>query len=435
MTDQTRPAWSATLPLTIGFVALALLIGGVGVWSLRTQIAGAVIAQGTIVVESNRQVVQHPEGGIVGEILARDGDHVKADQLLVRLDDRLLRSELAVTDAQLLELRARRARLEAERDGREDVTFPVSLIEVAASRADALDQVNGQRALFFARRETLEGESNQIKERIAQTGNQIDGVQAQLTALQTQQTLINEELRDQESLLERGLVQQQRVSSLRREAARLAGEIGKLTADIAQHRGQIAALKIDRMRLASSRREEAIVTLRDIQYREIELSENRLNLLERLARTEILAPVDGIVYGSTVFALKSVLRAADPLMYIIPQDQPLVVSARIDAIHIDQVHIGQPATLRFTAFDQRQTPEVFGIVADVSADVFTDEATGLSYYRAEVLPNADELIKLKRQHLLPGMPVEAYLRTDDRTPLSYLTKPMTDYFARAMREG
>ena len=295
--------------------------------------------------------------------------------------------------------------------------------------------MNGQRALFFARRETLEGESNQIKERIAQTGNQIDGVQAQLTALQTQQTLINEELRDQESLLERGLVQQQRVSSLRREAARLAGEIGKLTADIAQHRGQIAALKIDRMRLASSRREEAIVTLRDIQYREIELSENRLNLLERLARTEILAPVDGIVYGSTVFALKSVLRAADPLMYIIPQDQPLVVSARIDAIHIDQVHIGQPATLRFTAFDQRQTPEVFGTVADVSADVFTDEATGLSYYRAEVLPNADELIKLKRQHLLPGMPVEAYLRTDDRTPLSYLTKPMTDYFARAMREG
>ena len=435
MTDQTRPAWSATLPLTIGFVALALLIGGVGVWSLRTQIAGAVIAQGTIVVESNRQVVQHPEGGIVGEILARDGDHVKAGQLLVRLDDRLLRSELAVTDAQLLELRARRARLEAERDGREDVTFPVSLIDVAASRADALDQVNGQRALFFARRETLEGESNQIKERIAQTGNQIDGVQAQLTALQTQQTLINEELRDQESLLERGLVQQQRVSSLRREAARLAGEIGKLTADIAQHRGQIAALKIDRMRLASSRREEAIVTLRDIQYREIELSENRLNLLERLARTEILAPVDGIVYGSTVLALKSVLRAADPLMYIIPQDQPLVVSARIDAIHIDQVHIGQPATLRFTAFDQRQTPEVFGIVADVSADVFTDEATGLSYYRAEVLPNADELIKLKRQHLLPGMPVEAYLRTDDRTPLSYLTKPMTDYFARAMREG
>ena len=351
MTDQTRPAWSATLPLTIGFVALALLIGGVGVWSLRTEIAGAVIAQGTIVVESNRQVVQHPEGGIVGEILARDGDHVKAGQLLVRLDDRLLRSELAVTDAQLLELRARRARLEAERDGREDVTFPVSLIEVAASRADALDQVNGQRALFFARRETLEGESNQIKERIAQTGNQIDGVQAQLTALQTQQTLINEELRDQESLLERGLVQQQRVSSLRREAARLAGEIGKLTADIAQHRGQIAALKIDGMRLASSRREEAIVTLRDIQYREIELSENRLNLLERLARTEILAPVDGIVYGSTVFALKSVLRAADPLMYIIPQDQPLVVSARIDAIHIDQVHIGQPATLRFTAFD------------------------------------------------------------------------------------
>lgn len=428
-----RPSYSARLPLFVGFIALALLVGGVGVWSVRTQIAGAIIASGMIVVENNRQVVQHAEGGVVGEIAARDGDVVDAGALLVQLDDTLLRSELSVAELQLIELRARRARLEAERDDADEIVFPDGLMDFG--QAQAAEQMAGQQKLFEARRVSLEKEQSQIAERIKQTGNQIVGAEAQLTALAIQEELITEELTDQETLLEKGLVQAQRVSTLRREAARLAGEIGKLTADVAQFRGEIAAFEIERLKLETTRRETAIVELRDIQFRELELAERRRSLLERLSRLDIRAPVGGIVYGSSVFAQNAVVQPAEPLMFVVPQDQPLIVSARVDSIHIDQVHVGQTASLLFTAFNQRLTPEVTGRVIAVSADVFQDEVTGLTYYKVDLIPLEEELPKLDDQELLPGMPVEAHLKTDDRTPLSYLTKPLTDYFGRAMREG
>ncbi len=425
------PRYSARLPLVVGITALALLIGGLGFWSVRTQIAGAIISQGLIVVENNRQIVQHAEGGVVGEIAARDGDVVEAGALLVRLDDTLLRSELSVAELQLIELRARRARLEAERDGADSIDFPDDLADLG--KQDAAEQIEGQRALFAARSVSLEKEQSQIAERIKQTGNRIEGANAQLNALAIQEELITTELIDQESLFERGLVQAQRVSTLRREAARLAGEIGQLTADVAQLRGEIAAFEIENLRLETSRRESAIVELRDIQFRELELAEQRRSLLERLSRLDIRAPVGGIVYGSSVFGQNAVVQPAEPLMYVVPQDQPLIVSAKVDSIHIDQVHVGQSATLRFTAFNQRLTPEVTGQVIAVSADVFQDEVTGLTYYKVDLIPLEEELPKLESQELLPGMPVEAYLRTDDRTPISYLTKPLTDYFGRAMR--
>jgi HlyD family secretion protein len=428
-----RPTYSARLPLIVGFAALFLLVGGVGLWSVRTQIAGAIIANGIIVVENNRQVVQHAEGGVIGRIEARDGDSVPAGALLLKLDDTLLRSELSVTDLQLVELGARQARLRAERDDAATIVFPSALLSL--EDAAASEQIEGQRKLFEARRNSLERENSQISERIKQAGNQIEGAEAQLTALATQETLIREELTDQEALFEKGLVQAQRVSTLRREAARLAGEIGKLTADVAQFRGQIAAFEIEALKLETTRREAAITELRDIQFRELELREQKRSLEERLSRMEVRAPVSGIVYGSTVFALKAVIQPGETLMYVIPVDQPLIVNARVEAIHIDQVFVGQTATLRFTAFNQRQTPEVIGQVAGVSADVLQDELTGQSYYRVDLIPLTDELPKLEEQELLPGMPVEAYLRTDDRTPLSYLTKPLTDYFGRALREG
>ena len=400
-----RPVYSARMPLMVGWLALVLLVGGIGMWSVRTQIAGAIIAPGMIVVENNRQVVQHAEGGVIGEIRARDGSRVAAGDLLIRLDDTLLRSDLAIAEHQLIELRARRARLAAERDGAESVVFPDNL----ASSDAAAEQIDGQRKLFEARRETLSKEVSQIAERIEQTGNQIEGAQAQLDALAIQQELILSELEDQDSLLQRGLVQASRVSTLRREAARIAGEIGKLRSDVAQFRGQIAAFEIEKLKLVSTRQENAIVELRE--------------------------PVSGIVYGSTIFAEKAVIQPAEPLMYLVPQDQPLIVSARVEAIHVDQVHVGQPATLRFTSFNQRLTPEVLGQVTAVSADVFQDEITGMNYYRVELTPLTEELAKIEEQQLLPGMPVESYLRTEDRTPLSYLTKPLTDYFGRSFRES
>ena len=435
MSEIQRPKWRAGMPLTIGFIAIFLLVGGIGVWSVNTRIAGAVIASGMIVVESNRQVVQHLEGGTVGEIAARDGDRVAAGDLLVRLDDTLLSSELNVVETQLIEIRSRRARLEAEREEAKDIEFDADLLELAKDNPEAREQIEGQRQLFFARAETMQRELEQIGERIAQTENQIEGTEAQLAALAIQEELISDELVDQEQLFEKGLVQIQRVSQLRREAARLSGELGELTSQVAQLKGQIAAFEIEKLRLETARREEAIVTLRDLQYRELELAEQRLSLRERLARLDVRAPVSGIVYDSAVNTVNAIIQPAEALMFVIPQDQPLVVSARVDAIHVDQIFVGQPASLRFTAFDQRLTPEIFGTVSDVSADVFQDEVTGLNYYRVELLPQEGELVKLNDQALLPGMPVEAFLKTADRTPLSYLTKPMTDYFGRALREG
>lgn len=429
MTD--RPRYSARLPLAVGFSAIALLLGGVGLWSVRTEIAGAVIAGGMIVVENNRQIVQHGEGGIVGEIHARDGDRIAKGDLLIRLDGTLLRSDLAIADLQLLELRARQARLEAERNGDDRLVIPDDL----AASPDAARQIDGQRTFFTARRDTLAKALNQIEEQIRQTFDQIDGTEAQIDALTRQRDLIAAELADQATLLEKGLVQASRVSALRREAARLDGEIGRLTAESARLKGQAAAFEIDKLKLVSDRTEAAIAELRDLRVRELELTEERRRLSERLARLEIRAPVAGIVYGATVFAERAVIQPAEPLMYIVPQDQPLIVSARVEAVHIDQVHVGQAALLRFTAFDQRQTPEIGGDVIAVSADVIHDERTGLNFYRVDLLPSAEDLIALDRTALMPGMPVEAYLRTDTRTPLSYLTKPLTDYFNRAMREG
>ncbi len=432
-TPANRRYRRATLPLVVGFSALLLLIGGLGVWSVYTRLAGAVVASGLIEVESNRQVIQHPDGGVVGEILAKDGETVKAGQALIQFDDTLLRSELAIIDGQLSELSARKARLVAERDGAAEIMFDHALLELAALDDEVKEQVDGQQNLFEARRSSTEQETEQLGEQILQNKAEISGAQAQLEALHIQMDLFGNELRDQQVLLEKGLAQSVRVSALQRERADLLGNIGGLEANIARIKGQIAALNIEILRLGTSRREEAITTLRDLQYRQIELAERKLGLVERLDRLGVRAPVSGVVYGSAVFAVRSVVQAGAPIMYVIPQDQPLVIAGRIEPIHIDQVYLGQPAGLRFSAFEQRVTPELTGHVTAVSADAFTDEVTGQTYYRVEVLPDEGEMAKLGDKTVLPGMPVEIFIKTDERTPLSYLTKPLTDYFSRSMR--
>lgn len=427
--------WSAKGPLLIGGLALLVLVGVIGVWSVQARIAGAVIASGMVQVENNRQVLQHPQGGVVGELLVKDGDIVAAGEVLLRFDDTQLRSELAIIEGQLFELLARKARLQAERDGRDTLLPSDALLTEAAGDPSVKDLIDGQQRLFEARADTLRQSAEQIAEQIAQAGNQIDGADAQLDALETQKALIEIELRDARSLFEKGLTPASRVSALQREQARLLGEIGNLTARVAQLRGQIADLSIERIALTTRLREEAISTLRDQQFQEVELVQRRLSTLDTLSRTDLRAPVGGVVYDSRVFALQSVVSPAEPIMYIIPQDQPMVISARVDPIHVDEVHVGQEASLRFAAFDQRMTPEVLGRVTKLSADVFTDQVTGASYYQIELIPAEGEMLKLGGQILLPGMPVEAFMKTTDRSPMNYLIKPLADYFTRAFRES
>jgi HlyD family secretion protein len=433
MTDPVRQ-WSARLPLTVGFAAVALLLGGLGAWSVGTEITGAVVARGVVQVDSERQVIQHPDGGVVGEILARDGDTVAGGDVLVRLDGTFLRSELALIERQLAEINVRRARLEAERDAAESPDFG-SIPDFSLIGPEAIeDQIAGQQSLFEARRTSLLQERAQIAEQQVQIERQIDGAAAQRAAAETQFALVSDELASVEALLERGLVPAARVSDLRREAARLEGEIGQLASVVAEARTRIAALDIESLRITDRRREEAISELRDLQFSEFELEERRISLAERLSRLDVRAPVGGTVLGSRVSAVQAVVQAAEPMMFLVPGDRPLQVSVRVAPEDIDEVRAGQEVMLMFTAFSGKTVPEVPGTVLRISADAEQDPQTGLASYEAVVVPDPAALAALDGVTLVPGMPVEAFLRTGERTPLAYLAQPLTIYFGRAFRE-
>jgi len=434
-TQQTG-SFKMRTPMTIGVLSLITLVGGFGTWAAITEISGAIIAGGQIEVDRNRQVVQHPDGGVVQEILVDEGDTVEEGDVLMRLDPTDLRSELAIVEGQLFEFVARRGRLEAERDDAETIEFEEELLVRAELNADVANLVEGQRQLFQARLESVSNEIEQLSRRRGQITNQVEGIEAQQAALTEQLDLIRRELTDQQSLLDRGLAQASRVLALQREQSRLSGQVGELTAQKAQAEGRITEIEIEILKLGSRRREEAITRLRDLQAREVELAERRRALSGRLERMEMRAPVSGIIYGMTVTTPRSVLKPADPVLFLVPQDRPLVIVAQVEPIHIDKLHVGQEVTLRFSAFDQRTTPELLGNVVQISADSFRDEASGISYYRAEITLDEAERAKLPEGAILiPGMPVEAFIRTDDRTPLAYLVKPLTDYFAKAFRES
>lgn len=438
MSGQNPPArrkWSAKMPMWFGMLSVAILFGVLGVWGNFATISGAIISSGMIQGESLRQVVQHPQGGVVGAIDVKEGDRVEAGQVLIRFDDKLLRSQLTTVDSQLKEIFARRARLIAERDDADSLVFTPELVELGKTDQSTVQLMQGQTRLYEARRKSLQQQTKQLNERKVQIRLQIKGVEAQLVSSSEQAALIQQELAGQQSLLDKGLAQAGRVLSLQREASRLNGSVGELKSSAARGEAQIIETDIQILQLSSARREEAITTLRDLTYTEIEMIERKLSLDETLSRMDVRAPMSGIVHGLTVHALRSVVRAADPILYVVPSDSALVISSRIEAIHVDQVHVGQDASLRFSTFDQRTTPEIFGKVVKVSADVFQDEVTGGSYYSAEIEPNAGEMDRLGDVELLPGMPVEAFIKTEDRSPLSYLTKPFMDYFNRAFRES
>jgi HlyD family secretion protein len=433
MSQSKADRWSARGALLLGFLCVFLLVGGFGAWGATTQIMGAVIAQGRVEVAQNRQVVQHLDGGVVAEIAVEEGERVEQDQLLIRLDAEQLQSELAVVEGQLLEILARRARLEAEEAGEAELSFDPLLLETKNPVAQEL--MEGSERLFRAKLETEQREIEQLRRQQDQITDQIEGIRAQQEAIGAQAALIAEELEAQQSLLDRQLAQAARVLELESEEASLEGRRGELASALAQAEGKITEIEISILRIGSARREEASTALRDLGFNQIELSEQRRALLVRLDRLDIRAPVGGVIYGLTVFAPRSVIQAAEPILYIVPQDRPLVISTQVEPIHVDQVFPGQEVQLRFSAFDQRRTPELKGRIVQVSADAFQDEQSRLSYYRADIEMEEGELAKLPEgMTLIPGMPVEAFIQTGARTPLSFLTKPLTDYFAKAFRE-
>jgi HlyD family secretion protein len=427
MTD----GWPVKGPVLIGVATLFLLVICFGGWSVLTTITGAILASGTIEVEQNRQIVQHPDGGVVASIHVTEAQTVKAGDLLLRLDGAALLSELRIVEGLYYETLARQARLEAERDDARTITFAAALQNPGP---DTAAQLEGQRRLFAARRETQTQHLAQLAKRRSQIESQITGIDAQSQAIRQQLDLIQQELATQQDLLSKGLTQVGRVLGFQRETARLGGQAGELAAARAQSESRVTEIEVEILSRAALRREEAHHDLRDTSYRALELAERRRALTEKVARLDIKAPVSGIVLGLRVTTPRAVLRPADPVLYLVPQNRPLVIAAHIPPHHIDQIRIGQSVKLVFSAFPSRTTPELTGHVTVISADILTDERTQARYYRAEISTDVDELSKLDGLTLIPGMPVDAFITTDTRTPLAYLLKPFTDYFKRAFRE-
>ena len=432
--SEVQNLLSARKSVILGGVTAAVLVLGFGLWSVLSEISGAIVASGQIEVSQNRQIVQHPDGGVVAEIAVKDAQAVQAGDLLIRLDGALVKSELAIVEGQLFEVMARSVRLTAERDDADMPVFTGELAELAKTRPEVAELIEGQRSLFLARRESVLKQSEQLQKRSAQIASQIEGVDAQVAALVEQLSLIQQELTDQRTLLEKGLAQSSRVLALEREASRLQGSVGELKSSRAQAEGRSTEVELEVLRLAAVRREEANTQLRDIGAKVLELAERRRALMEQIARLEIRAPVSGTVLGLAVTTPQAVVRAAEPLMYLIPQDRPLVINAQVQTIHVDEVHVGQKVRVMFPAFSSRTTPELWGHVVTVSADALVDERAQMAFYKAEIVLDPGELERLEGLTLIPGMPVEAFIETGARSPMAYLLKPFTDYFAVAFRE-
>jgi HlyD family secretion protein len=416
-----------------GTVLLVLLSGAVGGWAATTQLSGAVIAAGTLVVSDDVKKVQHPTGGVVKEINVREGARVKAGDVLVRLDDTLTRANLAIVSKNLDELAARQARLEAERDDADGVIFPPALTGRAGT-AEVDRILQGEQKLFDFRKTARLGQKAQLRERILQLGEQVQGLAGQAAAKKRETELINRELEGVRSLWTKNLVPISRVTALEREAVRLDGERNQLIAGAAEAKGRATEVELQILQIDQELRSEVSKELREIQGKTAEFVERRVAAEDQLRRIDIRAPQDGVVHQLAIHTVGGVASATEPLMLIVPEADELSVETRIVPQDIDQLMYGQPAVIRFAAFNQRTTPEITGVVTRISADTTQDARSGVSFYVVRIGLPGEELARLNGLQLVPGMPVEAFIRTSDRTVVSYLVKPLTDQITKAFRE-
>ncbi len=414
-----------------GLLVVGVLVLGVGGWAATAELSGAVIASGLIVVDGNSKKVQHPHGGVVGDIRVKNGDRVTAGDIVVRLDDTQTRASLAIIVAQLMELTGRKARLAAEREGAKAISFDA---DQAWTTAEGRRIAQGEIRLFAAKRKMIAAQKAQLREVVGQLRQEIKGLAAQRQAKAHELQLVREELARVSGLFERQLTPVTRVLAIKREQARIAGEHGALAAQIARAKGRIAEIELQSATIDLKVRSEAQKELREVEARIGELQERRVAAQDQLKRIDIRAPRSGIVHELNIHTVGGVINAAEPLMLIVPSEDRLSIEVRVAPVDIDQIKLGQTAMLRFSAFNQRTTPELPGIVTRIAADLTLDSQTGLSHYRVRLKAEEASLAQLGALTLLPGMPVEAFIQTDSRTPLSYLFKPVTDQLARAFKE-
>ena len=424
---------SIRLHLIIGLTIVLVLAGGLGGWASTMQISGALIAPGSIVVESNVKKVQHPTGGVVGEVLARDGDLVKAGDVVVRLDDTVTKANLAIVTKNLNGLWARAARLQAEQQGLDKVEFPKELLD-HADDPDVKNIIANETKLFEVRTYGRVGQKAQLRERVTQLNEEIAGLTAQEKAKDQEIALIEKELVGVRQLYDQHLVQMTRLTTLERDGARLNGERAQYVASKAQAKGKITETELQIIQVDKDMVSDVSKDLRETNDKIGEFVERKVTAEDQLRRTDIRAPQDGMVLQSTVHTVGGVITAGDAIMTIVPQTDDLRVEAKVNPQDIDKLQIGQKTLLRLSAFNQRTTPELNGVVTRVSPDVTVDQRTGQSYYTIRVSMPPEEVARLGDVKMIPGMPVEAFVQTGDRTMLSYLIKPLSDQLMRAFRE-
>jgi HlyD family type I secretion membrane fusion protein len=430
-----KPAREASFPLwprVAGGVVLALcLVVGCGGWAALARLEGAVVTTGSVKVDQNLKEVQHRDGGIVKTLTVRQGDLVKEGQILATLDDVQIRAELLIVKSQLAESLGRKARLIAERDNLASIGF-ANDIKLLAASADSI--IHGETRLFDGNRLGRESQKEQLELSIVQTGEEIKGMEARLAAKKEEIELVGAEREKLQMLFDKKIVDYSRVYTAHRDWARILGEHGEITAGIARAKGKASEIRVQIIAVDQNASTEAQRDLRTVDARISELNERKLAIEDRLSRTEIRAPVAGYVNELFVYTIGGVITPAARLATIVPENAELRFEVKISPVDIDQVREGQSARVRLTAFNRTTTPEIKAKVTMVSPASAKDPANGQEHYIAYVQIIEDALPQLKGIRLVPGMPAEVYISTQERTAASYLTKPFVDQMNRAFRE-
>lgn len=418
----------------VGGLGFLTLVGVFGGWAVGTEIVGAVIAQGSLVVETSLKKVQHPVGGVVSELAVRDGDRVKAGDVVMRIDATMTKANLAIIVKSLDQFTARKARLESERDRAGRVIFPQTLLDRAGD-GEVLAMMNAEQRLYENRKAVRESKKRQLEQRVRQLRDEISGMEAERAANFREQGMVDEELLRFRSLHERGLMEKSRLSTLERQATDIDGDIGRLMAGIAGVEAKISETALQILQIDEQWSEEVGSDLREMDARIGEYVERRVAAEDQLKRVDILAPQDGVVHQLSVHTIGGVVAPGEQIMMIVPEVDKLVVEVKVAPQDIDQIYYGQLTNLRFSAFNQKTTPEITGTVERISADVTVDQRTGTSFYLVRVATSQEQIKRLGEFSLMPGMPVEAFITTGERSVWSYFLKPLIDQANRTFREA
>lgn len=429
----TRVARSFERQLRTGLRVLLLTLGVAGGWATLVPLSGAVVLSGSLVVQSNVKKVQHPTGGVVAEIAVHDGMHVRTGDLVARLDETQVRANLGVITKQLDEIMVRLARLTAERDGADAPEMPPDLA-ARSSDDDVKARFASETTLFNARATARQNQKDLLKSRIAQLGEQIEGLEAQIKSNASQSDLIAGELKGVQTLFDKQLVPLTRLNSLQRDAARLDGERGQLQAGIAEAKSKINEAQLQTIRVDQDFRADVIKDLREAEAKEAELAERRVAAQDQLNRIDIRAPTSGVVHQLAIHTVGGVITAGQVVMEIVPDSDELMVEARLPPKDIDQVKVGQTTFVRFSAFNQRTTPQLSGLVSYVAADLTHDQQNDAGYYTVRVTLPEEQHHRLNGLRLISGMPAEIFVQTGSRTMMSYLLKPIREQLGRAFNE-